>query len=426
MSDAKTDSDDSHMILDHVFRHHYGRLVSLLTRLFGVQHLEAVEDAVQLALQKACQVWQASGQPEDPQAWLYRVARNALIDHLRREKRQARFVDLQTSTIPTEQEWGTPEEFGDQTLRLLYLCCHPQIPLPSQVAFALKSVCGFSTPEIARALLIQPENVQKRIERAREKLSQFQLELESLRHPWMRQRTSSVLTVIYLIFNEGYLTTCNDHAIQQGLCQEGLRLARLLVENPLGQTGDTFALLALMCFHAARLPARTSEQGEMVLLENQDRRQWDSRLIAEGMHWMGHMAIDQSAGRYHLEAAIAWEHTRARNLQSTNWPRLVQIYRSLCRLVAGPAQILNLAIAESRAFGPQAGLSRLQQFPRERLPRPYPLWDAVLGELLAQLGRNEEARQHLQQAEAETSNPAEQRLLQEKIRNLPLNNRSGT
>lgn len=404
--------------LETCYRLHYGRMVSVLTRWFGVQHLDAIEDALQSAMERALHTWPQRGQPTDPAGWLYRTARHALIDHLRRQNRHARFLELQQDVeqaVAILPDW---HEVSDETLRLLFLCCHPEIPIASQVAFALKIVCGFQTIEVARALLISREVAQKRIERARQKLAQKQLQLESLQHPWMKRRAESVRTVIYLIFNEGYLTTAGDTLVRQELCHEALRLGRLLANHRVGRSGASDALMALMCLHAARLATRTTHQGQMVLLDQQDRQRWDVDLISEGMNWLGRMTNDPVPSRYHLEAAIAWEHTQAANVATTNWPRLVKIYRALCRMVPGPAQYLNLAVAESRAYGAQAGLNRLQQFPTGQLPDPYPLWDSIKGELLAESGQVDAARTHWQRALNTTTNPVEQRLLQEKLDRL--------
>lgn len=421
MNDRRSEhSEDptSHQLVEHFFRHQYGRIVGILSRWFGVKHLQSVEDAVGVAMEKALRRWPVEGRPADPAAWLYRAARNHLIDQLRRERLHARFVDVQAAQQDATTQDQIDPEFGDETLRLLFLCCHPQIPLASQMAFALKTVCGFSVQEIARGLMIQTENAQKRIERARKQMADCQLELESLRHPWMKQRATAVQTVIYLMFNEGYLVTGGQQPVQQELCQESIRLGRLLAQQPVGAQGSTYALLALMCFHVARQQTRVSATGRLVLLEEQDRTKWDAGWIAEAMGWMGKMATDEPASRYHLEAAIAWEHVRSPSMEMTDWSRLVKIYKHLCRLVPGPAQYLNLAIAESQALGPVAGWERLQQFPKENRPARYPLWDSVEAELLAQMGRKEEARQKYRSAIRSTTNQAERLLLEEKLARL--------
>ncbi len=407
-------------LVEHFFRHEYGRIVSVLTRSIGTRHLELVEDIVQTAMERALRKWGEGGIPDDPAAWLFQTARRLAIDALRRQRLHGRFLSERqrsctTPVEPTDSPIFIADEIGDESLRMLFLCCHPSVPEEARVAFALKTVCGFSASEIARALFLSAENAQKRVERVRQHLREQALELEALNHPWMQLRLASVHTVIYLLFNEGHFAARSPEPIHVELCQEAIRLAELLANHKIGRTPETYALLAMMAFHAARLRTRTDPTGSTILLANQDRREWDANWIHAGMRWMELSANGDELSRYHIEAAIAWEHCRSPSVAETDWPKLLQLYQILEQRLPGPAQTLNLAIVEAQLYGPAVALQRLHAYDEKLLPKSYPLWWAVIGELYHQAGDAVRSREYFHRALAVCQSPVERAHLEQRL-----------
>ena len=279
---------DSSNLVEHCFRHEYGRLVALLTRALGVRNLELVEDAVQAALSKAIQSWGRSGVPSDPAAWLYRTARNLAVDALRRKQIEIRIAsELGREDIGESEVNGlNATDIEDASLRFLFLCCHPSVPLESSVALALKTVSGFSIEEVAAAFLITKSNAEKRITRAKQKLRESGIEIADLDPQSMETRLEAVQSTIYLMFSEGYSSSSGDIGLRKDLCDEAIRLARMLLAHERLANTVTAALLALMLMHAARFDARFDTRGAIVLLESQDRSRWHWSLVREAMEWM--------------------------------------------------------------------------------------------------------------------------------------------
>src|SRR5262245_32644946 len=311
--------------VEHFFRHEFGRLVAVLTRSLGVRRLALVEDVVQAALVQAMETWSRRGVPEDPAAWLYRTARNLAVDALRRERVLAQALprlgdDAERELSPVEAYFAG--EIGDEPLRLLFVCCHEAIPAESRIALALRMLCGFSTAEIARALLTTEANVQKRIERARDRLRELNIDFDTPAADQLCARLDAVLAVVYLLFSQGCYVTHDDMPIRRDLCDEAGRLARMLAAHPVGDVPAGHALLALMCFHAARFDARVALDGAIVLLEEQDRSAWNWGDVREGMAWLARSAAGDELTRYHVEAGIAWEHCRAPTFADTDWRRI--------------------------------------------------------------------------------------------------------
>jgi RNA polymerase sigma factor (sigma-70 family) len=376
---------DPRDLVEHFFRHESGRLVALLTRSLGVARLDLVEDVVQASLAQALQSWARNGVPDDPAAWLYRAARNRAIDALRRDRTQARVLsEVAGAHLSAESPGDEPrfaEEIGDEPLRLLFLCCHEAVPIESRVALALRTVCGFGPAEIARGLLTTEANVQKRITRAKERLREEPGSWESPGLGPLRGRIDAVTAAIYLLFNEGYNASHADTPIRRDLCDEALRLARMLAKHSAGDDPSVFALVAVLALHAARFDARVSADGAIVLLDEQDRSTWNWELVREGMSWMARSASGDVLSRYHVEAAIAWEHCRPSSFAETDWRRIIELYEILERIAPSPIHVLNRAVAEAHHAGPTAGLARLAAVPPDQIPARYPAWPAVVGEL---------------------------------------------
>ncbi len=409
---------DERLLVEHTFRHEYGRLVSLLTRSMGIRNLELVEDVVQSSLAKALRTWGQQGIPDDPSGWLYRTSRNLAIDAVRRLRLEQRIFD---SILPTEAkssedgiELHFDAEIGDEPLRLLMLCCHPGIPFESRIVFALRTVSGFSTAEVATALLISKASAEKRLARAKEKMRELGTEISELDHRAIEARVPTVQTTIYfLLFSEGYWSSSGETTVRVELCDEAIRLARMLVRMVPYEQHSSAALLALMLMHSARFQARFDTQGSIILLADQDRASWDWGAIRESLEWMKQSIGDQ-ASRYHIEAAIAWEHCRATSVEEA-LEKVVEYYRVLDQIHPGPMVRLNLAIAVSYAEGPQIGLEVLGRISAEDRSRLRPWWDCAIAEVYHRLGQMREAVSHWEDALALASNHAQRALLTNKI-----------
>jgi len=406
-------------LVEHFFRHEYGRLVALLTRKVGVRHLDLVEDAVQGALLAALTAWTAHGRPDDPGAWLYRVASNNLMGDLRRTTGRQRLLELavdagaERSDSPAAPYFSG--EVADDMLRMLFVCCDDAIPRESQLVLALKTLCGFSTAEIALRLFTSEANVYKRLARARDRLREAPLDVQTPPLDTLRSRLSSVHAVLYLLFNEGYLSAHAEQAIRRELCDEAVRLATLLAEHPVGAVPETFALLALMHLHAARLGARCDGMGALVLLEEQDRALWDRERMRLGVEWLERSASGDVFTRFHAEAGIAAEHCFAPSFRQTRWREIADLYAMLERIDPSPLHTMNRAVAVAEWQGPEAGLALLQALaPPAWLAGSY-LWDAVLGDLHRRAGNLEIAQRHTERALTSAPTEAVRDLLRRRL-----------
>jgi RNA polymerase sigma-70 factor (ECF subfamily) len=419
-------------LVEHFFRHEFGRLCAVLTRSLGVRRLDLVEDVVEGALVQALETWSRRGVPPDPGGWLYTTARNLAIDALRRERIQAEATsrlrhNARQQAVDAEREYSPLEahfadEIGDEPLRLLFVCCHEAVPAESRVALALKTLCGFSTAEIARGLLTTDANIQKRIERARERLRELGdqlgdqgVDFDTPNTAQLGARLEAVLAVIYLLFSQGCHVTHGDMPIRRDLCDEARRLARMLAAHSVGDIPAVHALLALMCFHGARFDARVAGDGAIVLLEEQDRSAWNWNDVREGMAWLAKSAGGAELTRYHVEAGIAWEHCRAATFADTDWRRIAELYDTLDCIEPSPLNTLNRAVAEAYLYGPQAGLERLAAVHPECVPGRYPGWHAVIGELHFRLGRHSDAERAWREALRFTTARADQEFLRRRL-----------
>ncbi|HXN34155.1 MAG TPA: sigma-70 family RNA polymerase sigma factor [Polyangiaceae bacterium] len=390
---------------EHWFRRELGRLVSILSRRFGLHRMELCEDAAQTALLRATQSW-SSKLPDDPGAWLYRVAHNHVVDELRREKRDERY-------LAEVQVDYAQQEVQDDVLRLLFVCADPAIPPESQLVLALKTLCGFSTGEIALRLFQTEDAIHKRLQRARARLRDH-AETQSI-DP---ERVHSVLHMLYLLFNEGYSSAQSGRVIRRELCDEALRLALMLRKDPAGALPETHALVALMCFHAARFDARVDGMGGLLLLEEQDRSVWDRELVQRGLDHLARSARGERLSRYHAEAGIAAEHCLAPSYAETNWDEIVRLYEVLERIAPSPLNVLNRAIALSEWKGTDAGLAALEAIEAPSWLAGYYLWDATLGELYRRRGDHDRALAHTKRAHAAAPTNPEKALLERRMKKI--------
>ncbi|MFO0552196.1 MAG: sigma-70 family RNA polymerase sigma factor [Polyangiaceae bacterium] len=387
------------------FRREFGRIVSILARRFGFHRLELCEDAAQTAMLHAVQAW-ARQMPDDPGAWLYRVAHNHVLDELRRDKRDERY-------LAEPQLTHSLQEAEDDVLRLLFVCADPAIPPEAQLVLALKTLCGFSTDEIALRLFQSADAVHKKLQRARARLRDH-AEVESLEP----DRVASVLLMLYLLFNEGYSSSQPDHLIRRELCDEALRLALMLSAHPEGALPETDALIALMCFHGARFDARIDGAGGLLLLEEQDRSRWDVALIQRGVEHLARSARGSSLTRYHVEAGIAAEYCSASSYADTDWSEIVRLYEALDRIAPSPLNLMNRAIAIAEWQGADKGLAALSTLEVPSWLRDYYLWDATLGELHRRCGDRANALAHTKRALGAAPTNPERALLARRLQQI--------
>jgi len=403
---------------EHYFRHEFGRLVSVLSRRFGVHRVELCEDAVQTALLRAVQSWPQRGLPDDRSAWLYRVALNEVLGGLRRGKRtdtSADDIDELVAETGTEEGVFMENEVKDDQLRMLFVSANPEIPRESQIVFALKILCGFSVEEIALRLFQGREAVYKRLQRARSALRDCIGEPELADVGQLASRLPAVLEILYLLFTEGYSSAQPDRLIRHELCEEAIRLGKLLEEHPVGAAPEVAALLALMYLDTARFESRVDGTGGLLLLEQQDRSRWDRELIQIGISYLHGAARGESFTRYHAEAAIAAEHCLAPTYKETRWPEIARLYQMLDSVSPSPINTLNRAIAIAEWQGPEAGLALLEALKAPSWLLGYYLWDATLGELYRRSGDSERATVHLTRALDAAPTDAEKALLRRRL-----------
>jgi RNA polymerase sigma factor (sigma-70 family) len=404
---------------DHFFRHEYGRLVAMLSCRVGVRHLVTVEDAVQDALLAAVESWTRGGLPENPSAWLYRVAHNQVVGELRQHARRDRLLAQrgreEVEAPATDLTTTLAGDVSDELLRMLFVCCDESIPVESQVVLALKTLCGFDVREIAERLFTTEANVYKRLARARIRLRELPFEPDDLSAKQLGSRLPAVQSVLYVLFTEGYLSSHAETAIRRELCDEARRLAGILVEHPAGSTPETFALLALMHLHAARMTARQDGSGGLLLLEEQDRACWDQREIHTGLSWLARSAQGNVFSRYHAEAGIAAEHCLAPSFAETRWDRIIECYALLERVAPSALHTLNRAVAVAEWRGPREGLAILDGLePPSWLAGSY-MWIAVLADLHRRCGHEEVARRYRDAALGSAPSIAVRELLKRRL-----------
>jgi RNA polymerase sigma-70 factor (ECF subfamily) len=406
-------------LVEHFFRHEAGRLVSVLTRVFGWRNFDLVEDMVQATLLDAMQAWRLRGVPDNPTGWVRRVARNKILDALRRDRIGQRVLGEWARTRPAWEEGLdgllVDSEIEDSQLRMMFACCHPLLARENQLALTLKALCGFGNSEIARALLVGEEAVKKRLYRATRDLVEHQVALDPPAAGELAARLDAVHQVLYLLFNEGYCSCDGETAIRADLCEEAARLCHLLCSDPRFGTPATHALMALMLFHAARLDARLDPRGSLLLMEEQDRGKWDQRLIRRAQEFLDRSAEGTAISPFHLEAGIAYHHCTAASYAETDWAAILRLYDALLTVQRSPVYLLNRAIVVAQIEGPDAGIRALDEAGQEPALRRYHLFDATLGELYRRAGDLDRARQHLQAARKKTNSPFDREIIDRRL-----------
>ncbi|MDB6031358.1 MAG: putative polymerase, sigma-24 subunit, subfamily [Verrucomicrobiales bacterium] len=389
-------------MVEHLFREEAAKMVAILTRIFGVEHLSLAEDVVQEALAKALQTWPYHGLPQNPSAWIMRVARNLALDVVRREKvfrgKEPEIARLIEQSEPTpESAASLDQEIRDDRLRMMFVCCHPLLNGEAQVALALKILCGFSVGEISSAFLTNEAVIAKRLTRAKQKLQEARVPFEIPEGAALAERLEGVLKTLYLLFNEGYKASSGDTLVRKELCQEAIDLTALLAQHPAGNQPRTHALLALMLLNGARLASRVDGEGNLLRLQEQDRQQWDRSMIARGMFHLALSATGPDMTEYHIQAAIAACHGTAPDYASTDWRQIQLLYDRLMKFDRSPIVALNRAVAVAKVSGPRAGLDALPGWDRNEL-ESYHLLHAVRGDFEEQLGNFTAAAAHFRKA----------------------------
>jgi RNA polymerase sigma-70 factor (ECF subfamily) len=416
-------------LVDHLFRHEAGKMVAVLSRLFGLHNLQLAEDVVQDAFIKAQQSWKFNNLPDEPSAWLMQVAKNRAIDIIRRQNNfniysKELAAELNEQSAYTIDQFFHELEIADSQLSMMFACCHPSLKQEDQVALTLKTVSGFSMQEIARSLLTNEAAIQKRLHRAKEFLKNNHIQLEIHAGEALKKRLETIYTVLYLLFNEGYNSLKADELIRQDLCAEAMRCCKLLGEHKAGDQPSTFALLSLMCFQASRFDSRIDDNNDIILLEQQDRKKWNKELINIGVHYLNKSSNGDELSVYHIESAIAAEHCLAKHFAATNWEKLLQLYDMLLEVNPSPAVQLNRAVVLAQLGAIEAAIQSILSITGvEKLLRTDHIYSSVLGELYKRLSDTIKANEYLQQAFDLTPSTAEKKLIKTKMAEL-LKNRN--
>lgn len=403
-------------LIDHLFRHHSGKMVSVLTRIFGLKHLNIIEDAIQDTFIKASLSWR-NNKPKNPEAWLTKAAKNRVLDIFRKLKTEQKHlpnINQGTDSIAIN-ELFLDTEIEDAQLRMIFTACHPKLDARDRISFALKTVSGFSTKEISSALLTKEDTIKKRLLRARKTIVQLELKFKIPQGKSLPQRLESVLEVLYLIFNEGFHSNKRDILIRKELCGEAIRLTQLLLKNTHTRTPEVYALCALMCFHSARLETKTNADNELLDLKTQDRSQWYVPLIKLGDSMM-HKAVSKNTefSCYHYEAAIAAEHLQAKTFEDTNWDKIHYWYQCLNTLQPMPIHVLTMAVVCLQNKNYTIAKTCLNDIKAEDFEQRCYLYYGTKSDYYAAINNINKAIKYINLALQHVTNTLEKRYLQKK------------
>ncbi|GAA3609624.1 sigma-70 family RNA polymerase sigma factor [Flavivirga amylovorans] len=406
-------------LIDHLFRYHSGKMVSVLTRIFGLSNLEIIEDAVQDTFIKASVSWRTK-QPDNPEAWLTQAAKNRILDIFRKLNTEKKHLpnSIHGTNAIAINELFLDTEIEDSQLRMIFTACHPKLDPRDRISFALKTVSGFSIKEIASALLTKEDSVKKRLTRARKSIQHSQLKFKIPQGTSLPQRLESVMEVLYLIFNEGFHSNRKDTLIRKELCGEAMRLCKMLLKNKHTRSPDVYALFALMCFHSARIETKTNADDELLDLKTQDRSKWHVPLITLG-NTMMNKAVDTSTfSCYHYEAAIAAEHLRAPRFEDTNWDKILHWYACLHAIQPMPIHLLTMAVVCLQNKDTVTSKKYLDQIkPEDFVQRAY-LYHGTLSDYYYATNNLEKAIKHIDDAINIVTNKSEKSYLQKKKSDL--------
>ena len=408
---------DQQELLPHLFRTEFTKITTVLCKLLGVEYIELAEDIASETFLLALETWTYKGIPPNPTAWLYAVAKNKAINQIKRRRIFTEKVSTEVKNLssdPVELIIDLSEKnITDSQLQLLFTVCHPAISTEAQIGLALRLLCGFGIEEIANALLSNKETINKRLFRAKEKLRLEKAPIELPSESEISNRLETVLTTLYLLFNEGYYSESQDNILREDLCLEAIRLTYLLVENKQTNQPPVNALLALMCFHASRFKARKNEKGELILYEDQDETLWNYELIKKGIYYLHQAAQGNKISKYHLEASIAYWHTIKEDTKE-KWENILQLFNQLLQLEYSPIAALNRTYALAKANGKQEAIAEAEKLNLEDNHYYYTL----LGELYTGI-ENSKAKENFNKALALAKTQADKQTIKKKINNLP-------
>ncbi|MEO8086571.1 MAG: sigma-70 family RNA polymerase sigma factor [Bacteroidota bacterium] len=410
-------------LVDHLFRHESGKMVAVLARIFGMENLDLAEDVVQDSLMEAMSQWQYKGIPGNPSAWLFRVAKNKALNILNHEKYKrkyssdvAHYLQSEWTVEPALNHLFSEQQIQDDQLRMIFTCCHPSISPDSQIALALKTLCGFSIPEIAKAFLTNDETINKRLVRARQKIRDDKILFEVPQEKELAKRLQTVLETIYLLFNEGYSASKGNDIIRYELCEEAIRLTKIISDDKtIQQKENVFALLSLMYLNASRFKARQDNEGNILTMAEQDRSLWDKQMINIGLNYLNEATKNGEVGVYHTLATISAHHSIAADFNATNWNGILSLYNHLTLLDHSPLVLLNRTIAIFKVNGAQSAIAEIEKI--ENLPslQKYHLLYSTKAEFYIQLEQWDKATEYLKKAIDLSSIQAEKELLQRKF-----------
>ncbi len=413
-----------HSELNHLFRQESGKMVAVLIKIFGTENFQIAEDVVQDALVSALETWKFRGIPDNPKAWLYRTAKNKAIDIIRRKKHsktidfsdpERKLLTSEYTLASTMNEFWKEQRIKDDFLAMMFACCHPNISRENQITFILKSLCGFSAKEVARSFLTTEDTISKRLYRTKEYFRKHKIRLEMPLPQEIGSRTNAVLSAIYLIFNEGYNSTHVDQLIRRDLITQAMLLCRSLTCEEQTQLPEVYALMGLICFHAARVDSRITEEGELILLSDQDRSIWDSELVRIGDDYLNKAAFGNKLTTYHIEAAIAYQHCIATSYATTNWEKILGYYDILLNIENDPVVFLNRCLVILELNGPEKALLSIQEIQNNKVICKYYLYYAILGEIHERLGNMSKAVENYRIAIKKTHSKPGKQCLNQKI-----------
>ncbi|MBK5284073.1 MAG: sigma-70 family RNA polymerase sigma factor, partial [Bacteroidia bacterium] len=391
-----------HKTVDHLFRHEAGKMVSVLTRIFGFPNIEQAEDIVQDTILKALEIWKWGKIPDNPQAWLYKTAKNKAIDLIRREKLKYKIeneisflLKSEYSLSPIVNKMFTDGEIKDSQLRMMFACCHPAISQEAQITLMLKTLCGLSVREIGNAFLTKEDTISKRLFRTKEKIREENISLDYPGADVMSARIDAVLKTLYLLFNEGYSSSHPEKLIREDLCEEAMRLTLLLSENPKTNRPQTNALLALMCYHVSRFNTRLDDKGLIILLKDQDRTQWNKFLIDKGNEYLSLASKGEMIHDFHIEAAVSSVHANAKSFEETDWKLILTLYDSLLSSTNNPMVALNRCLVLGEVEGYEKAIEELKKMKDLSENCHY---NTSLGEMLLKSGIKTEAKKYFEKA----------------------------
>lgn len=406
-------------LVEHIFRHEYGKIVSFLTHKFGPSHLEEIEDAVQEALLNAMRLWGFQETPKNPTAWLLKVAKNKVIDALRKQKGHVDIeVLFRTENSELTEEMLLNTQIGDSQLKMIFACCHPALSPEYQIILSLKLIAGFGNREIAKALFKKEETVAKSFTRAKRKLQKTVHTLDVPLELGLQSRLKIVLKVIYLLFSEGYATRSGAELIKKDVCIEAIRLALLLTNNTYCDSPEVHALIALMCFHASRFEARIDPNGCLIDLENQDRALYNRKLIGIGIDHLERASVEENPSDYHLQAAISYYHCTAQTFADTNWRAILQLYDLQLAQRFSPIAQLNRLVPYHRVFGAEKAMKALLDFEKSPYFIDNAMFNALKAELLLELQDLEGSKRALKRAIERSLNDMERQHLRKKLKTI--------